>query len=103
MINIEEFREITDSKLMELTDYIHNADISYLERKKRTLELAITIFMTSINMNSEKDAKNDVLYHISLLMKAADDTIKLQFHGKKPESCESINFAKSYEEHVNDR
>lgn len=57
MIKVEEFREITDSKLMELTDYIHNADISYIERKKRTLELAITLFMTSINMNSEKMQK----------------------------------------------
>lgn len=102
-MKIEEFREITDSKLMELTDYIHNADISYIERKKRTLELAITLFMTSINMNSEKDAKHDVLYHSCLLLKAADDTIKLQFHGKKPEFCESIKFDKSYEEHVNDR
>ncbi len=83
MIKVEEFREITDNKLMEVTDYIHNADISYMEKKKRTLELAITLFMTSVSMNSEKDAKQDILYHVALLMKAADDTVKLQFHGKK--------------------
>lgn len=57
MIDIEEFRTVSKDKLIEVTDYIHSVDISPTEKKKRTLELAITLFMSSIVINMEEIAK----------------------------------------------
>jgi hypothetical protein len=95
-MNVKEFRDKSDDMLMEVTDYVNNADISYIEKQKRTVELSITLFMTSIRMNSEKEAKIDFVHNIRLLIEAVEETIDLYFHGKKPTTCESITHGKTY-------
>lgn len=95
-MKIEEFRDKSNDLLMEVTDYVQNADISYREKQKRTLELTITLFMTSIRMNSREEAIKDVAKHTYLLMYAAGETIELYFDGKKPTTCESIIKGKEY-------
>lgn len=95
-MNIEEFRDKSNDLLMEVTDYVQEADISFREKQKRTLELTITLFMTSIRMNSREEAIKDVAKHIHLLMHAAGETIELYFDGKKPTTCESITHGKTY-------
>jgi hypothetical protein len=95
-MNIEEFRDKSNDLLMEVIDYVQEADISYREKQKRTVELSITLFMTSIRMNSEKEAKIDFVHHIRLLIEAVEETIDLYFHGKKPTTCESIKHGKTY-------
>ena len=95
-MNIEEFRDKSNDLLMEVTDYVQDADISYREKQKRTLELTITLFMTSIRMNSKEEAVKDVAKHLHLLMHAAGETLDLYFNGKKPTTCESIIKGKEY-------
>jgi hypothetical protein len=95
-MNVEEFRDKSNDMLMEVTDYIQEADISYREKQKRTVELSITLFMTSIRMNSETEAKIDFVHHIHLLIEAVEETIDLYFHGKQPTTCESITKGKTY-------
>lgn len=95
-MKIEEFRDKSNDLLMEVTDYVQNADISYREKQKRTVELSITLFMTSIRMNSEREAKRDLAHHMLLLVKAVEETIDLYFHGKQPTTCESITKGKEY-------
>lgn len=96
-MKIEEFRDKSNDLLMEVTDYLQNADISFREKQKRTVELTITLFMTSIRMNSKEEAIKDVAKHLHILMKAAGETIDLYFNGKKPTMCESITHEKTYE------
>lgn len=95
-MNIEEFRDKSNNMLMELTDYVQNADVSYREKQKRTVELTITLFMTSVRMNSKEEAIKDVAKHLHLIMQAAGETLDYYFNGKKPTTCESITKGKTY-------
>ncbi len=96
MIKVEEFRDKSNNMLMEVTDYVQNADISYREKQKRTVELTITLFMTSVRMNSKEEAIKDVAKHLHLLMTVAGETLDLYFNGKKSNTCESIKLGKTY-------
>lgn len=97
MNNIEEVIKVTDEKILEISNYIHNADISATEKAKRRLELSCTLFVASIAMNSEEIAKENLAYHLLLLMNAAKETIETNFHGGEPNGFK-ITKMKEYKE-----
>lgn len=84
MNNLEEVRKVTDEKILEISNYIHNADISATEKAHRRLELSISLFMGSIAMNSEEMAKRNLAHHLLILIRTAEETIDLHFNGIKP-------------------
>lgn len=86
-MDIEEVRKVTDEKILEISNYIHNADISATEKARRRLELSISLFMASIAMNSEKMAKRYLAHHLLILINAAEETIDLHFNDTKPKHC----------------
>jgi hypothetical protein len=100
-MDIEEFRKITDDKLIELSDYIHKADITATEKMKRRLELSTSLFVSSLAMNTEATAKRDLVHHIFLLLKSAEETIDMRFHNGTPGTCK-ITKAKEYKEERNE-
>jgi hypothetical protein len=96
-MNIEEFRNVTNDKLIELSDYIHEADITASEKMKRRLELSMSLFVSSIAMNTEATAKRDLVHHMYLLLKTTEETIEMRFHDETPGTCK-ITKAKEYRE-----
>lgn len=66
------------------------------KKQKRTVELTITLFMTSVRMNSKEEAIKDVAKHLHILMQAVTETLDLYFNGKKSSTCESITLGKTY-------
>lgn len=97
MIDLEEFRDVTNDKLIELSDYIHEADITATEKMKRRLELSMSLFVSSLAMNTEETAKRDLVHHMYLLLKTAEETIEMRFHDGEPGTCK-ITKAKEYRE-----
>lgn len=97
MSNIEEVRKVTDEKVLEISNYIHNADISATKKATRRVELAATFLMGSIPMNSEEIAKDILAQNIFLLINLCKETINKEFHNGKSELCE-ITKMNEYEE-----
>ncbi len=97
MNKLDEVRKVTDEMVLEISNYIHNADISGKEKAIRRLELAATLFMGSIPMNSEEIAKDSASRNLFLLIKMCKDTINTEFHGGETDLC-TVTKMNEYEE-----
>lgn len=101
MNKVEKVRKVTNDAIIDISNYIHNADISATEKMKRRLELSMSLFVSSIAMNTEETAKRDLVHHMYLLLKTAEETIDMRFHNETPETC-TITQAKEYKEENNE-
>lgn len=97
MSNIEEVRKVTNKMVLDISNYIHNADISGKEKATRRLELAATLFMGSVPMNSEEIAKDIAIRNLFLLIHMCKDTINTEFHGGETDLC-TVTKLNEYEE-----
>ena len=97
MNKLDEVRKVTDEMVLEISNYIHHADISGSEKNIRRLELAATLFMGSIPMNSEEIAQDYAARNLFLLIKMCKDTINIEFHGGETDLC-TVTKMNEYEE-----
>jgi len=86
-MNKEEFINVTNEKILELSNYIHNSDFSATEKSNRRFELAMSLFMASIAMNTEEIAKRELAHRLLILISVAEETIETNFHGTEPKGC----------------
>jgi hypothetical protein len=97
MNKLDEVRKVTDEMVLEISNYIHNADISGKEKETRRLELAATLFMGSIPMNSEEIANDITARNLFLLIHMCKDTINTEFHAGETDLCK-VTKINEYEE-----
>lgn len=96
-MNKEELIEVTNEKILEISNCIHNADISATEKANRRFELAMSLFMSSIAMNTEEISKRELAHRVLTLVSAAEETIETNFHGGEPNGCK-IRIMQEYDE-----
>jgi hypothetical protein len=101
MNKLDEVRKVTDEMALEISNYIHNADISGKEKATRRLELAATLFMGSVPMNSEEIAKDILSRNLFLLANMCKDTINTEFHAGETNLC-TVTKMNEYEEKDNE-
>lgn len=82
MNKVEEVRKTTNDMVIEISNYIHNADISAKEKAERRFELAISLFISFIAMNTEEITKRKLARHLLILIRATRGMMEFNFYGE---------------------